>query len=188
MKNIRAGLFVKFILSISIVILITSVSLTWFFLKSQVVQMQRALENRCESLARSLAYNGEYGVLTGNKEYLRNLTRGVNNEDDVIYSLIHDKKGRVLAYTAAFQKNGKFNELGSSFLDSKIPAEKLRAGETSALQYSSEKGEPMYEAVFPVVVRHMGGQREMIGFLEDGGATPAKRSSEWRGWAFRLTR
>ena len=67
-NRFRMGLPLKFVLSISIVIILTSLSLTWFFTNTMVEQIRNSLEERCAVLARNLAINSEYGVLTGNRE------------------------------------------------------------------------------------------------------------------------
>ena len=87
----------KFISLISILIVLTSVVLSVFFVRHETIQIRTSLENRGKSLARNLAYNSEYGVLIGVKDTLDKPIEGVVKEEDVIYAIIQDKDGTILA-------------------------------------------------------------------------------------------
>jgi HAMP domain-containing protein len=91
------GLKVRFVLIISGLILFTSVILSGFLIKKQSEVIQGELEKRGETLVRNLAYNSEYGVLVENRDMLSNLIKGLFQEEDVVYVLIQDKNGNILA-------------------------------------------------------------------------------------------
>jgi signal transduction histidine kinase/uncharacterized protein YpmB len=91
------GLKARFVLIISCLILFTSIILSGFLIKKQSELIQRELEKRGESLVKNLAHNSEYGVLVENEDMLQNLIKGLSQEEDVIFVLIQDKKGSILA-------------------------------------------------------------------------------------------
>lgn len=91
------GLKVRFVLIISSLILFTSVILSGFLIKKQSELIQRELDKRGESLVKNLAHNSEYGVLVENEDMLQNLITGLSQEEDVIFVIIQDKNGNILA-------------------------------------------------------------------------------------------
>jgi signal transduction histidine kinase/HAMP domain-containing protein len=126
------GLKVRFVLIISCLILFTSVILSWFLIEKQGELIHQELEKRGESLVKNLAYNSEYGVLVESRDLLRNLIRGLAQQEDVAYIVIQDRRGDVLVeltqktFTAsacrekdhvvseAFKKEGLFKRYYSS--------------------------------------------------------------------------
>ena len=86
----------KFLLPVSLLIMFTSFSLSFFFIGHETSTIKSERMNYSDSLARNLAYNSEYGTLTKNTEILNNLVKGVFNERDVIAITIFDEKGKVL--------------------------------------------------------------------------------------------
>jgi signal transduction histidine kinase len=97
LPQLHLGLKTKFVLTISFLILLTSVILSGFLIKRQSLLIQRELEKRGESMVRNLAHNSEYGVLVENKSLLLNLMEGLYQEEEVVYILIQDKSGKILA-------------------------------------------------------------------------------------------
>jgi len=93
----QMGLRTKFVLVISLLILITSALLSWYLIKRQSTLIERELGKRAESLVRNLAFNSEYGVLVENQALLLNLMKGLSQEEDVRYIIIQDRSGKVLA-------------------------------------------------------------------------------------------
>lgn len=167
MERVRFGIHAKFILLISAIIITTSLTLTLYFIRIQAGQMRATLENRCSFLAQNLAYNSEFGVITGNKQFLMKLMSGLLNEDDVVYGLVYDKNGQILASatTGIFWKNDYRHAISSSPVST---------------QYLTEQDEPIYEVAFPIIAKHMIGIREEIGFLE---SMPAESQEEIVGGA-----
>lgn len=91
------GLKMRFVLIISSLILFTSAILSGFLIKKQSELIHKELDKRGESLVKNLAYNSEYGVLIENQNFLLNLIKGLSQEEDVVYVLIQDKNGNILA-------------------------------------------------------------------------------------------
>lgn len=174
MKKIRIGLPLKFFLSISFVIILTSLSLTWFFLKYQGVQMRNALEERCNSLARNLSYNSEYGVLTANKGFLRKLIESATKEEDVVYALVYDKNGRLLAAGEIPNSHAVFKEIEPLVNYKLNPANgaessltNLGRQKTVGITYTSKAGEAIHDVISPIMAQRVSAQREEIAFLGD---------------------
>ncbi|MGD8376068.1 MAG: HAMP domain-containing protein, partial [Acidobacteriota bacterium] len=97
MIRLRMGLRLKFIVLISLLILITSVSLSQFFLNHLETEEARDLGTLGNVIARNLAYNAELGVLARNRPMLRNLSQGPLQESQVVYVRIYDRNGEELA-------------------------------------------------------------------------------------------
>lgn len=96
-SKIRYSLIFKFTLAISIVIIITSVVLSWFFISGQSLLLQNSIENKGIIIAHGLAGSCEYGVVAENYDFLLNLTKDTIKKDDVLYAVIYDDSGSVLA-------------------------------------------------------------------------------------------
>ena len=158
-KKLRIGLPLKFIISISIVIILTSLSLTWFFINNQVIQIRTALEDRCALLAQNLALDSEFGVLTGNKTYLKKLNEQVIKEDDVFYSVIYNKDGNILTLSEIAKFRNLYKEIeplltykmhaavkkGTSF-DNKYIKDIIK------ITYNSKDAGPVHDTICPIMI------------------------------------
>lgn len=191
-RRFRIGLPLKFIFLISIVIILTSLSLTWFFLKNQVVQIRGSLEDHCSTLARNLAYNSEYGVMTANTEFLQTLTKNVANEQDVIYAVVYDKNGNILACEESAIAKGVFSSIEPLANYSINPAE-TGAGTTTPgtekdkniirLTFKASNGLPIHDVICPIMVQQMSGGREELFFMDDISQSTQKKKEEMMGYA-----
>ena len=94
-KKAYFGLSVKVIIIISLVIIFTSIILTWFFITGQSILLKNFTENRAIVLATSLATSSEYAVSSSepSKDFLYHLAKNSLKEEDVIYSIIYDTNG-----------------------------------------------------------------------------------------------
>ncbi len=191
LKRIRIGLPLKFVISISIVIILTSLSLTWFFITNQTVQIRTALEDRCSMLARNLASNSEFGAFTGNKEYLNKLNEQVIKEEDVFYSVIYDKNGKILTLTENANFKNLYKEL-EPLLAYKMHAairkapsgDNQHAKDIIKISYNSQTGGPIHDTICPIMIDRMptkdagqalaaepkdiGERQELVGFARVG--------------------
>jgi signal transduction histidine kinase len=93
----RSGLSVKFILLTTLLIVLTSLTLGLFFLKSKEIDYLGFLQERGIALSRTLAFNAEFGILTKNAENLDKLIQGVMMETDVTYCIVHDANGSLMS-------------------------------------------------------------------------------------------
>ena len=93
----RASLKVKAMVFISLMILAVGVSLSWYLLRQTREVLTEELQKRAISLAQNLAHTSQYGVLTEDEVILRQLIEGTLQEDSVLFVLITDTTGKVLA-------------------------------------------------------------------------------------------
>ncbi len=102
--RIRFGIHLKFILTIVLLIMLTSITISWFFINREIDLIRSNLRHKGETLVRTLAHSSLYPVLTNNREMLRTLVKGPINEEDVVFCLIQDIQGSVLAksFSAAY--------------------------------------------------------------------------------------
>ena len=159
--EIRMKLSAKSILFISILIILTSIILSVFFIRHEAVQIRSSLENRGKSLARNLAYNSEYETIIEDKEMLLNVIKGVMKEDDVVYAIIHDKDGKILAQAevaAPIEISEKVRKT--------IAQKALKAQETQILSYEV-KNESLYDIASPIKTVDSKKAREEIGLFLD---------------------
>ena len=81
----------------AIPILISVIGLTLFFIQRQKTQLKAQLLNRGETVAGLLAYNARYGVQIGDQPILDKIIGGVKGDRDVLYTLISDQNGKIIA-------------------------------------------------------------------------------------------
>lgn len=96
-SEIRYSLSFKFTLAISIVIIITSALLSWFFVNGYSLSLRSSIENKGIIIAHSLAGSCEYGVVAKNHDFLLSLIKDTIKKEDVLYSVIYDETGNILA-------------------------------------------------------------------------------------------
>jgi signal transduction histidine kinase len=163
----------KFILSISVLIVFTSLALGWSFSRNAVALIKAALMERGRSLARNLAYNSEYGVLIANQNILQQLVDGVIKEEDVLYAIVQNENGEALAAARSAQlpilppRNVERTQLSDmSWTSATTRAYQIHWGD-----------ETFYEITFPVRTQEIKREREEIGLLMDempsSGSVPA---------------
>ena len=149
--KIKAGLPLKFTISISALIVLTSITLGWFFGRYGVNVIKDGLMDRGRSLARNLAYNSEYGVLIGNKDLLRQLLVGVIREEDVLYAVIQNEAGERLAWVQSEQ----LQEIPPGTAERKV-LEGMDWADPSTQAYQMEwKEEVIFEIVHPIKTKQV---------------------------------
>ncbi len=97
MKMTRFGLLLKFTIFLSLLLVATSVVLSVFNISLERYRVQADLKNKGYSLARNLAFNCEYGILSDNRDELNRLAKSLLEEKDVVYVQILNERGVVLA-------------------------------------------------------------------------------------------
>ena len=128
----------------------------WFFINNQIVQIRTALEDRCTILARNLASSSEFGVLTGNKDFLKKLNDIVLNEEDVVYSIIYDKNGQALALNERAETKNLYKDL-EPLINYRMhaatrrgpPYENQYIKDIIKLTYNSKAGQPVHDTICP---------------------------------------
>ena len=106
-RRIRFGIHLKFIVTIVLLIMLTSIIMSWFFIKREVDLIQSNLRHKGETLVRTLAHNSLYVVVTNNQEMLKALVSGTTREEDVVFCLIQDAHGDILAKSLSAVFGGK---------------------------------------------------------------------------------
>ena len=96
MKRLKLGLIVKFTVAISTVLVLSVFTLSFAHVQIERLRAEGELKNKGTTLARNLAYNSEYGILSGNTESLNQLVKGVMDED-VVYVQVLDAQGKIIA-------------------------------------------------------------------------------------------
>ncbi|MCX5725937.1 MAG: HAMP domain-containing protein [Candidatus Saganbacteria bacterium] len=97
MKINKLGLLMKFAVSVSALIILTSVLLSIILLGVERGRTVAEIKGKGEALAQNLAFNSEYGILSGNIDALDRLVNALIQEKDVVYVQILSAKGAVLA-------------------------------------------------------------------------------------------
>ena len=93
----RFGLLFKFTLFLSLLLVATSVVLSLFNISIERYRVQSDLKSKGYSLARNLAFNCEYGILSDNRDELNRLAKSLLEEKDVVYVQILNDQNMVLA-------------------------------------------------------------------------------------------
>ena len=126
--KIRFGIHLKFILIIVLLIMLTSITMSWFFINREVNLIRTNLKHKGETMVRTLAYSSLYPVLMNNQEMLKTLVKGPINEEDVVFCLIQDSQGAILAKSLSAAYVGR--EKRVHLLTFSIPIQtKLRQGD-----------------------------------------------------------
>ena len=87
------------VILISIIIIVVSVStLSFISIKKQKDTYLSEYRKRGASLCKSLASNSSYGLLTGGKEEVINITNGIFKDKDVLFAYIVDFEGHIFFY------------------------------------------------------------------------------------------
>lgn len=92
----KSRLAIKFIVPVSVLIILISILLTTLITQVARNSLEIALQQRVKSLASNLVYNSELGVLTGNQQTLQKLISGVLSQEDILYVVIVDEKDNLL--------------------------------------------------------------------------------------------
>jgi len=96
-RPFRIGFVAKFVLFTALVIILTSVSLSFFLLHRYRAWNYRQLANWGSSIADNLSADSELAVLASDRNELNKLARNVLRDEDVVYCRIEDSRGKILA-------------------------------------------------------------------------------------------
>jgi len=93
----RIGFVAKFVLFTALIIILTSVSLSFFHIHRYRAWNYRQLANWGSSIANNLSADSELAVLASDRNELNKLARNVLRDEDVVYCRIEDSRGKILA-------------------------------------------------------------------------------------------
>jgi signal transduction histidine kinase/CheY-like chemotaxis protein len=180
----RIGLPLKFILSMSILIALTSVTLGWFITQHEIELIRVALMDRGKSLVRNLAYNLGYELQFAAEQRLNELLEGVIKQEDVLYAVIRDEAGNIRAQAQADQVTTipPAHAPRSMFHVSRWPESATR------VHIVTWGREQIYEVVHPITTQvqrereeiglSLGGQERTIGWANIGMSLQLKRVND----------
>ncbi|MFH0921658.1 MAG: methyl-accepting chemotaxis protein [Fibrobacterota bacterium] len=157
-KGALQSLKFKLIMASTGLVLLSVVVLTLAFIQRQKVQLRQQLVNRGETITRLLAYNARYGVQIGDKPILEKILGGVKDDPDVIYCLISDKTGGVIA--AHNPDRADLKKIKPAF----------SVSDKSEIAYHNDLGDDVINMAIPVVLESGG--------TENAAAAPADNSLE----------
>src|SRR5499427_4906980 len=144
----RVSLKVKAMIFISLMILAVGASLSWYLLRQTRAVLTEELQKRAISLAQNLAHTSKYGVLTEDEIILRELIEGTLQEDSVLFVLIADAEGKVLAQRLKPQANAMPDVAGLALQHAAALAPAVT---TTSLHYHSLGIQGIYHVAVPVV-------------------------------------
>ena len=178
--QVQSSLKLKATLFLGLVILAVSTTLSWYFLRQTEGVLTAELQRRTLALTKNLAYNSRYGILTEDEVILRRLIDGILREDNVIYVMIADPDGRVLA--EQFKQglpgaSAESAELASEMASGYAPG--VREPSIRYLPVGDQNIYPkhgLYHAAAPVTQETESGaqERELESALSLFGQTPAE--------------
>ncbi|MFH1776296.1 MAG: ATP-binding protein [Candidatus Omnitrophota bacterium] len=162
-KIAKLALPTKFILAISGIIILTSATLSYYYIKNEIRHRKKDLLNKGEFLVKNIAVNSEYGVLTANKQPLVMLVEGLLEEEDVVYCLIQSREKEILALSG--------NPIDNRAIE--LPDADIKNAENMSkpilTPFISEDNEPMYNIMSLIKTKQIFLGREeieLMGFEE----------------------
>lgn len=96
------GIKSKLLLLTLLPIILIATGITTFFINKHIQQIDNALHEYGESLARHIAPISEYGLLSGNHEILKSITESILHEQDTIAAVILDSEQHIIAASGAY--------------------------------------------------------------------------------------
>jgi len=159
---VRVSLAVRFIVFISLLVLVTSLSLGVFAVFHLARDHDEQLRQQGISLVRNFAHNAELGVLTRNSDLLGELGAGLFQVNEVISVAVVDADGIPLLD----ERRGERTQLDLRALPSS-KAVLAGANEVRIVPFaeSGSRRTEAYEFSYPVVTRRDDTTNEEIGFL-----------------------
>ena len=100
--KVKFSLLFKFVIAIALLIVITSVILTRFFLQKQADLYLETLTTKSETIVKNLADSAELGVLINNKEMLSELLSDIQKDENVLFSAVLSPKKFIFVEIEAF--------------------------------------------------------------------------------------
>lgn len=173
-RPFRLGLMGKFVISISVLMIASSTSLGWFFLRHVRLMAEDELVESGKFLSRHVAEKCELGVLTENTALLEEILGKALNDEDVIQAWVSNQEGEILAELKSFFFLPSRRTFPVSVSGSLVtPGE---AGVRIEKRYSRKLFTNLYDITIPVLTLEGGEVEEEVTFLfEDGG----ERSHHW---------
>jgi methyl-accepting chemotaxis protein len=125
-------------------IVLVCMSYLLFFLNRMNDRLERELMTRGSSLARNLASSSELALLSEDITFLESSLTGISEEEDVVYVIIYNQGGQVIA----FNKKVELNEELTDEVIQRVRSEKVPLQRKNY----AKNGELFYDFLAPVTV------------------------------------
>ncbi|HQY56332.1 MAG: GAF domain-containing protein [Nitrospira sp.] len=87
----------KFVLFFSLILILTSSGMGWYFVHSKRIAMTERVKDLGTILVKNLAHNVRYGIIIEDRVILEQFIDGVMGVDEVVYAIITGTDGQILA-------------------------------------------------------------------------------------------
>jgi len=130
----EVNLAAKFSFIISLPILLASLSLSSILIKHDLVQIELTMRERGKSLTRSVAFSSDHGLLAQDKEILDKIIKRYATEEHLLYLIIRDSSGEILANYGQAMENIPVDTIKNTWsTDEQVKGSKCRVIETDRL-------------------------------------------------------
>lgn len=173
-RPFRLGLMGKFVISISVLMIASSTSLGWFFLRHVRLMAEYELVEDGKFLSRHVAEKCELGVLTENAAILEEILGEALDDEDVVQAWVSNQEGEILVELKSFSFLPSRRTLPVSVQGSLVTPQE--AGIRVEKRYSRKLSTNLYDITIPVLTLKRGEVEEEVTFLFENGG---ERSHRW---------
>ncbi len=146
----------KFVLFVSLIIIIVCSGLSWYFATQQSAALTKSLTDRGVLLARNLAASSRYSLIAEDQISLSRFAQSVMELDEVVYVVMTNDEGRTLltrsrGRLASATLETRLSE--SPLLPNPAIAQRLLAAKPPAsliTPFSAPPGEMLYDFAYPI--------------------------------------
>jgi|GEM_PF-2348475 len=161
----RLSLTFKFVLLTAAIVAAASLFTGYMLISNEKAIVESGMRARGRTIANNIASNSEYGVLVKNKKGLNEVLNKAKAEEDLVYAMILDRRGNVLARFSEDPESPISQEL-----DEELMRKALSADEPLVQFYETgEPEKPFYDIAVPIMTVRADRGREEIGFAGIGG-------------------
>jgi methyl-accepting chemotaxis protein len=153
MKNIQMGLRVKFIIVMSLLLVMTGSLLSGFYISRTKISFEEQLKRRGLSLAKNLAASSAYGLTAGDIGLLNQLVNGMIGGSDVAYVMIMNRSGQVVAHSDA-------SEVNKTYVD--VTSERALGSQEALIQSLKIQDDEVFDISAPVVLQENQDEAKML--------------------------
>lgn len=154
------GLKGKFILLISLLLLLMGGLTSWMVISNTREAMETEMLEKGTAIAKNLAYNAVYGIIVEDSEVLNQFITGINDEIDIGYVIILDQSRKVLAHSDI--------DMTGKVLDSPVSKLAVQSDEVLIQEYTSQTGTRYYDIATPVLNKNAERGANKIGTVRIG--------------------
>jgi signal transduction histidine kinase/DNA-binding response OmpR family regulator len=165
----RLGLRLKITAYISLMVILTATVLGWFLVRRQAREISGHLKEKGEFLGRHTALLSEYGVVTGDETMFDSIIAGLTEEEDVVYCIISDNHGEILARTSKLPHS--IEGISDSFAYG-VAENALKTDQLLIQSFTRDEAKtPVYDIAAPIVTQKMNtplsGEEVILGISDE---------------------